>query len=419
MPPSSPTPSPPTPSSPGMGQPSTPSSSAPSGQESDRQQQQQAAAEALKKAGQQVASQGEQLSDPSDQPGAAGEWDPLIPDSEQMTDSESDTFMESEASAASSSDSAAQNSADASSGGSPSDMSDDTGPETAASTSGEPDDMMMEDDLADASIGSPASGGQLSEEIRAAQEALEEAGIALQTAGATLETAQSDQELAEAEAALGRARLAVIIAGQDLMDIRNADITPVQEDIFAESEQALNDANVAIVIATDTIFSTRLELPDFDPAQAGGAEASGRGGELDEALNESIVVFEGKILDAREEVLGSTPPPSSSANIPGVAVLGGTGSEGEGEPGMGSLEENGEGIVEVGVPGPVQQGNLPEGGELASAETGPMPPIPEDIPSPQGDDIVAQQLREAAVAETDPELQAKLWEEYRKYRAGL
>ena len=41
------------------------------------------------------------------------------------------------------------------------------------------------------------------------------------------------------------------------------------------------------------------------------------------------------------------------------------------------------------------------------------------MPSPQGDDIVAQQLREAAIAETDPKLKEKLWEEYRRYKAGL
>jgi len=34
------------------------------------------------------------------------------------------------------------------------------------------------------------------------------------------------------------------------------------------------------------------------------------------------------------------------------------------------------------------------------------------------DDIVARQLREAAEKETDPELKKKLWEEYRKYKAG-
>ena len=32
------------------------------------------------------------------------------------------------------------------------------------------------------------------------------------------------------------------------------------------------------------------------------------------------------------------------------------------------------------------------------------------------DDIVANQLREAALAEEDPELRERLWEEYRKYK---
>lgn len=41
-----------------------------------------------------------------------------------------------------------------------------------------------------------------------------------------------------------------------------------------------------------------------------------------------------------------------------------------------------------------------------------------DAPPDEGDDdIVARQLREAAEAETDPELREKLWEEYRRYKA--
>lgn len=40
---------------------------------------------------------------------------------------------------------------------------------------------------------------------------------------------------------------------------------------------------------------------------------------------------------------------------------------------------------------------------------------PEDIPSGRDDDIVARQLREAAIHEPDPELREKLWDEYRKY----
>ena len=40
---------------------------------------------------------------------------------------------------------------------------------------------------------------------------------------------------------------------------------------------------------------------------------------------------------------------------------------------------------------------------------------PEDIPDLVSEDIVAKQLREAALAENDPELRERLWEEYRMY----
>jgi hypothetical protein len=43
---------------------------------------------------------------------------------------------------------------------------------------------------------------------------------------------------------------------------------------------------------------------------------------------------------------------------------------------------------------------------------------PEDIQINEFEDIVARQLREAALAEDDPELRERLWEEYRKY-SGL
>jgi hypothetical protein len=34
------------------------------------------------------------------------------------------------------------------------------------------------------------------------------------------------------------------------------------------------------------------------------------------------------------------------------------------------------------------------------------------------DDIISRQLREAAEKETDPELKAKLWTEYRRYKGS-
>ena len=56
---------------------------------------------------------------------------------------------------------------------------------------------------------------------------------------------------------------------------------------------------------------------------------------------------------------------------------------------------------------------------MASAGGGPgraENPAPPGMPDGNDDDIVARQLREAAENEQDPELRAKLWEEYRSYK---
>lgn len=42
--------------------------------------------------------------------------------------------------------------------------------------------------------------------------------------------------------------------------------------------------------------------------------------------------------------------------------------------------------------------------------------VPSDIPPGLDDDVVAQQIREAAQAETDPDVRARLWDDYRKYK---
>jgi hypothetical protein len=43
-------------------------------------------------------------------------------------------------------------------------------------------------------------------------------------------------------------------------------------------------------------------------------------------------------------------------------------------------------------------------------------PAPADVPSGDNDDVVARQLREAAMREPDPAVREKLWDEYRKYK---
>lgn len=44
--------------------------------------------------------------------------------------------------------------------------------------------------------------------------------------------------------------------------------------------------------------------------------------------------------------------------------------------------------------------------------------LPDDIPDAKDDDIIARQLREAALQESDPELKEKLWAEYQRYKQG-
>ena len=63
-----------------------------------------------------------------------------------------------------------------------------------------------------------------------------------------------------------------------------------------------------------------------------------------------------------------------------------------------------------------EQGGV--GGDGAAGGRGASGGIPADIPDGQDDDIVARQIREAAMKETDPELRAALWEEYRRYKKG-
>ena len=42
--------------------------------------------------------------------------------------------------------------------------------------------------------------------------------------------------------------------------------------------------------------------------------------------------------------------------------------------------------------------------------------IPDDIPLDDNDDVLARQIKNAALNETDPEKQKKLWDEYRRYK---
>ena len=59
-----------------------------------------------------------------------------------------------------------------------------------------------------------------------------------------------------------------------------------------------------------------------------------------------------------------------------------------------------------------REGSAGGGGTDASSS------VPADVGDGKDDDVVARQLREAAMKEKDPAIREKLWQEYRDYKKG-
>ena len=149
-------------------------------------------------------------------------------------------------------------------------------------------------------------------------------------------------------------------------------------------------------------------------------------GELDESLREfdGLILKEQELLDDRRE---STAAAGGGGGGGGGAA--GGGAEGAGE-GMGAGEENEmqsrRSTQTAGGTGgspdaPEEPPTSERGGSIDSTpggEDGRDTPVPEDIGDGRDDDIVAKQLREAAMNEKDPVLREKLWDEYRAYKTG-
>jgi len=159
-------------------------------------------------------------------------------------------------------------------------------------------------------------------------------------------------------------------------------------------------------------------------AGGGGAAAGSTGGggaassaaervsELESALGTSISSYDGMIQRERENIAnranaqGSEDELEEEVSGPLFDEIGAAGDAESKEDSPGSAYESGGG------------GTMPAGGPSRAGDyqtAGGAPP-PADIPSGNDDDIVARQIREAAMKETDPELRDKLWEEYRKYK---
>lgn len=164
-------------------------------------------------------------------------------------------------------------------------------------------------------------------------------------------------------------------------------------------------------------------------------------GDFDSELDASIAVFDGMILEERakaEAIEASLGGGNDGGESAGEADGGGEdalfedGDIYEGLPGYGEFpddvgEDEGDTQQAGNAEGEAGDGTASAGGdndtesaEASNSATGPETThrggIPEDIESGSDDDIVARQIREAALKEKDPVLREKLWDEYRKYK---
>jgi hypothetical protein len=191
--------------------------------------------------------------------------------------------------------------------------------------------------------------------------------------------------------------------------------------------------------STDGASSSAGGLPDAGSGTAGNAGGDDPEGAFDKSLGD----FDGAIAREREGMAsagkgsgrsaegreaGDANAVKSAAGGTGRAGRGvdsgdvgresDTGEAGAGEPAdAGTTAQGGSGAKEAGAGSP-EESSAAEGtaGKGAGQQGEAAPDIPDDIPADgTGEDQVARQLREAAMAEKDPVVREALWEQYRRH----
>ena len=150
-----------------------------------------------------------------------------------------------------------------------------------------------------------------------------------------------------------------------------------------------------------------------DVGQVPGETAEQRGARLEGELEESVGGFDEVLADEQREISTVGRNTEGFGNGQGGAGSGRVGLGKQSGSGGGGSSGGGQGGGAAGsVAGPPEERQASVGG-LSEEEI--RERTPDDIPDLVSEDIVARQLREAALAEEDPELRERLWEEYRSY----
>ena len=364
--------------------------------------------------------------------------DALIPESEPTQPAEEETFFESDPASTSSAATETETEVD------PSDSSSAAGAEATAAAE---DALNQGGGMGDWYEDEPLTAGQQAA-LEAAADAVAAAGEALLRAADEMNDSEQDsastgngeplgsESMSEAQIALILARAALdnAAASNDgdprsgqWIDAANASIESASEALAGAVQAAMMEGR-----GTDYDASDSAQTADVTGSGHSGSDA--RIAELDAELEASIAVFETDMQSARDQAAAALTGRTMTAVARSSIETGAT-SDGSEDPFEGPYEQPGvpagDPAIETDDPSAdadeagnsdgddVVTGRTPDGARYESPPPTEESTIPEDIPSPQGDDIVAKQLREAAMAEQDPDLKAKLWEEYKRYKAGL
>lgn len=282
------------------------------------------------------------------------------------------------------------------------------------------------EELADA-----GSAGE--EEPLPAEEEIPAAGGAESLAAAE-DSAGGAESLAGAEDSAGGAES---LAGAE--DSAAGDGQPAIKVAVIGAQGSLEQAQEAVAGAIRAMIITGALLPGGDETSADGGQNLPAGGvivlmpgepgenekvaQLEGELEETLVVVDGRLLSERNRLASQRsgagagmPGPDESADDPGAEAAALLEQLGGGSAGLGEETEE---MAEPSPAGSVASTDMDDmGAGKKDSNTVRPGDIPDGVPDGRDDDIVARQIREAAMNETDPVLREKLWREYINYKKG-
>ena len=170
-----------------------------------------------------------------------------------------------------------------------------------------------------------------------------------------------------------------------------------------------SNANDGWVVSNELPENEKVRQGIPDEAIEEDEEAGSVKSEADKELEETLAGIDGNIMSDREEHAEKINERAGGDVLPGDAVLA---EADQGGPGGGRPPSAAGGTSKQHIP------------NVSHPERQSQPPDPNrpsitisqaDVPDAKDDDVVARQIREAALAETDPELREALWDELRRY----